>query len=84
MGDEGFIHPAKSSKNLSTKTKNPPIIDTYNKIETLSNMSHDWAEMNNEPIKIQELKPQPIFFIKMSKNFIKTIPNIENSLNSTL
>ena len=37
MDDEGFIHPAKSSKKLTPKTKNTPNINTENKFETLSN-----------------------------------------------
>ena len=46
-------------------------------------MSEDCADMDNEAIKIQEPKPQPIF-MKMSENFTETISNIENSLNSIL
>ena len=42
MDDEGFIHPAKFSKNLNSKTKITPIINSDNKFETLSNMSDDW------------------------------------------
>ena len=45
MDDKGFIHPAKSSKNLTFKTKNTPNINTDNKFETLSNMSDDCADM---------------------------------------
>ena len=41
------------------------------------------ADMDNEPIRIQEPKPQPIF-MKMAENLSEIIFNIENSLNSTL
>ena len=83
MDDEGFIHPAKFSKNLTSKTKNTPNINTDCKFETLSKMSDDCAEMDNEPIKIQGPKPQPIS-MKMTENFWEINSNIENSLNSTL
>ena len=83
MDDEGFILPAKFSKNLNSKTKITPIINSNNKFETLSNMPDDCADMNNEPIKLQEPNPQPIF-MKMSENLTEIISNIENSLNSTL
>ena len=72
-----FIHPGKSSKNLTSKTKSAPIINSENKFETLSNMSNDCTDMDNEPIKMQEPKPQPIF-MKMSDNFTEIISNIEN------
>ena len=78
MDDEGFIHPAKSSKNLNSKTKSTPIINSEKKFETLSSMSDDdCADLDNDPIKLQELKPQPIF-MKMSENFTEIISNIEN------
>ena len=38
--------------------------------------------MDNEPIKLQEPKLQPIF-MKMSENFTEIISNTENFLNST-
>ena len=46
-------------------------------------MSDDCADIDNEPIRIQETKLQPNF-LKMAENFSEIISNIENSLNSTL
>ena len=39
-------------------------------------MSDDWADVDNEPIKLQEPKLQPIF-TKMSENFTEINSNIE-------
>ena len=75
-----LIHPAKSSKSLTLKTKNTP---QYNKFETLSNMSDKCTDMDNEPIRIQEPKLQ-LIFMKMTENFSEIISNMENLLNSTL
>ena len=83
MDDEGFIHPAKSSKNLMSNAKDFPKFETNNQFGTLSNMFDDCADMDNSNAPPPEPKPQPIFK-KMADNFSKIITNLENTLNLTL
>ena len=46
-------------------------------------MSDVTEDIDNEPIKLQEHKPQ-LIFMKMSENFTEIISDFENSLKSTL
>ena len=72
-----------SSIPLNLNSKKTSKIDNNDKCETLSDLSDDCADMDNEPIKIlSEPKPQPIF-MKMAKNFSENISTIENSLKLT-
>ena len=81
--DEGFIHPAKSFKNRTSKAKDTLKFDTNNKSETLSNISDYCSDMDNTNTPPPEPKPQPIF-MKMADNFSEIIAHLENTLNLTL